>query len=68
MRWNVALASVFFAIGLLIGTTPALATHYYATVTWPINNVNSIGDCHGNPWYFTESGWARSCLNAKDIG
>lgn len=62
------LAAIFFVLGMLVTGAPALATHYNATITWPINNVTSVSGCHGDTFYFEESGWARSCANAKDIG
>lgn len=64
-----ALASVGLVLGTLAGATTASATHYLATITWPLNSSGITNECHGGPFYFDPVfGWVRTCAGAKDIG
>lgn len=60
------LVSLFFVATTLTSATTALAGHYFATITWPINSAAITGPCHGGPFYFV--GWGRECPGAYDIG
>lgn len=58
-----------YVVATLFGATTALASHYFATVTWPTNGSSETNPCHGDAFYFkTSDGWGRSCAGGKDRG